>query len=375
MTPAWAQAHHPETLGWLLLGTQNGAGIFRARWNPITGQIGAPELAVPTQRPTFLAFNPQLPALYACNELDGDAGTVSGFGVDRTHATLTPLGTQPTHGGDPTYVSVDRTGKLLFAANYGGGSLAAFPLDAQGKPGPSSGTFACAGNPVCGALGPVHDRQDASHIHCVVVSPDNGFLLACDLGSDAILVFPILPESGAPLGPPMRVAAQPGSGPRHITFHPGGKWFYCIHELACIVDVFTWHVTDGKAEVTPVPDSVVTLAPIHFDPKTTPPDPANTSAEIAVTRDGRHAYTSTRGIDVLAAFSVEETTGKLEILQQIPCGGHGPRFFALDPTERWLLCANQDSNSITVFARDPDTGQLTAHGNQTAPSPICILCL
>ncbi len=384
--PAWAQGarqsqgkvhapSHAGASGWVLLGTQNGAGIYRARWNAVAGELGTPELAVATPRPTFLAFHPTLPAVYACNENEGDAATVSGFALDRAHAKLTPLGTQPTHGNDPTYVSVDRTGKLLFAANYGGGSLAAFPLEAQGKPGPASGTFACAGNAVCGTQGPVHDRQDASHLHCAVPSPDGGFVLACDLGNDSILIFPTHPGDAKPLGDPLRVVAQAGSGPRHLAFHPNGRWLYCIHELTCTVDVFTWSVTDGRAEAKPVDDSIVTLAPIHAQPKEAPPDPANTAAEIALTGDGRFAYTSTRGINVLAAFSIEPSSGKLELLQQIPCGGRNPRFFALDPTERWLLCGNQDSNTITLFARDSTTGQLSPHGSQTAPSPMCIVWL
>ena len=357
---------------WVLLGTQTGAGIYRARWNRETGELSVPELAAPTPRPTFLVLHPQLPTVYACNEHDGDAATVSAFTVDHATATLAPTKVQQTHGNSPCFVSLDQTSELLFAANYGGGSLATFVLDAQGVPAPAVNVFSCATSGMCGTPGPVHDRQDGPHIHCATLSPDNRFVLACDLGDDAILAFPIHSGSAAPIGPPQRIPARLGSGPRHLAFHPNGRWLYCIHELDCTVDQYTWSGAGGAANAQLVSKSVVQLADPHAPINATTP---NTAAEVAISRDGHFLYACTRGIDRLSAFRIDASTGALKPLQQLPCGGQSPRFFALDPTERWLVCTNQNNDRITIFARDRTTGLLAAHGTQTMPSPMCVVWL
>ena len=254
-----------DRASWMLLGTQDGEGVYRARWNAATGEIGAPELAIATPRPSYIALHPRLPVLYACNEREGEAAGVSAFGIERESAVLTPLGRQQqVHGDDPCYVSADRTGKLLFTANYGGGSLSVFPLNNVGIPGAMEDQFRCATGGLCGSLGPQHDRQDAPHLHCATVSPDNRSVLACDLADDAILIFPIDLAGTEPLGKAVRVPARAGSGPRHVAFHPSGRLFYCIHELDCTVDAYTWNGT--AAETKPVPDSVVRLTGPSADP-------------------------------------------------------------------------------------------------------------
>ncbi len=361
----WAQ--EPGHNAWMLLGTQDGEGVYRARWNAATGEIGVPELAIATPRPSYIALHPRLPVLYACNEHEGDAAGVSAFGIQRQNAVLTPLGHQQVHGDDPCYVSADRTGELLFTANYGGGSLSVFPLNNVGMPGAMDEQFACAESKVCGSLGPQHDRQDAPHLHSATVSPDNRFVLACDLADDGILVIPIHPDGREPLGEAVRVAARPGSGPRHVAFHPTGRLFYCIHELDCTVDAYTWNGTAADTKL--VADSVVRLTAPSGDPAK-----PNTGAELTLSRDGRFMYTSTRGNDQLSVLSIDPADhAKLKILQQLPSGGAKPRFIALDPTERWLLSCHQDGSTVTVFARDAQTGRLTPHGLRAVPSPMCIV--
>lgn len=359
-----------STTGWVLLGTQDGEGIYRARWNGATGQLGTPELAAATPKPTFLTLHPRLPVVYCGNEEDVPAAAVSAFALDRTAARLTPLGTQPTHGSSPCYVSVDHTGHLLFAANYGGGSLATFALGANGAPTPAS-VFSCKESGLCGTPGPVHDRQDGPHIHCATLSPDNRFVLACDLGDDAILAFPIHPGSTPAIGPPQRLPARLGSGPRHLVFHPNGRWLYCIHELDCTVDLYTWHSEHDAADAQLVPQAVAHLA----NPSTPGSSTPNTAAEVAVSRDGRFLYACTRGINTLSVLQIDPATGAPRPVQQLPCGGDMPRFFALDPTERFLLCTNQNSNNISLFARDAHTGKLSPHGSQSMPSPMCVVWL
>ncbi len=367
--PLRSQQHAPPS-GWLLLGDNTGQGIYRARWNAAAGEIGPAALAVATPQPTFLTLHPRLPVLYACNEADAPAAAVSAFQVDRSVARLTPVATQGTGGGAPCFASVDRTGSLLFAANYGGGSLAVFPLDSHGKPGPATTVFHCTGTNACGAGGPVKERQSSPHLHCAVLSPDNRFVLACDLGDDAILAFPIQPPTHRPLGTPTRIQTSPGAGPRHLAFHPNGRWLYCINEINCTVSLYLWQRKSNQPILEAVPAATVSILPPNA-----PKSPPGTGGEIAFSHDGRFLYTSTRFSDVLTVLAVDPNHGGLTQIQQIPCNGRTPRFFALDPSERWLVCANQDSDNISVFARESNTGRLTPRGTFPATNPECVLWL
>ena len=362
---AWSQQSAES--GWLLIGTGQ-QGIYRARWNASTGEIGPTELAIVTPQPSYLARHPRLPVVYACNELDAPAAAVSAFGLDRLRAELTAIGTEATRGGAPCYVSVERGGRLLFAANYSGGSLAVFPLDGVGKPRAAAAVFECKGNAACGSGGPVKERQSGPHLHCAVLSPEGRFVLACDLGDDAILVFPIEAVPADPLGKVVRIATAAGAGPRHLAFHPNGKWLYCINEVNCTVSLYRWLPRGNQAAAEAVPAATVSVRPKDGVG-------SSTAAEVVISSDGRFLYASTRFSDVLTVFSIAPDHGGLTQVQQLPCGGKTPRFFGVDPTERWLLCANQDSGTISVFGRDSRTGLLTLRSTHTAPNPQCVLFL
>ncbi len=171
------------------------------------------------------------------------------------------------------------------------------------------------------------------------------------------------------MGQPKAIRTLAGAGPRHVAFHPNGKWLYCIDELDCKVVPYRWDPT-GDSLAVPVEGGAVSILP----PQATGA-PTSTGAEIALTRDGRFAYASTRFTDVLTVFRVEAATGKLTQTQQLPCGGKTPRFFALDPTEGWLVCGNQDSDTLSVFARDAQDGHLTPRGTYPATNPQCVLWL
>ncbi len=335
---------------WVLLGTDKGKGIYRAAWNAQTGELGAAELAVETEHPTFLARHPHRRVLYVANE--AKQGMISSFRVDALHGRLTPMQKLPARGSGPCYVSVDHRGNNAFLANYNSGSVTAFGLSPNGSLLGVSATFDCAGSAACGPLGPNKSRQDAPHMHCAAVSPNNRFLVACDLGDDAIQVFPL----GSLLSNPVRVAARAGSGPRHVAFHPNGHWLYCIHELDCTIDLydcaidlFDW----GYSKMTLRADSVVsTLAKGATLP-------GNTACEIFVSDDGRFVYANTRGENSLVVYRVDAKTGLLTEQQRVHSGGEVTRHIAFDPSRRWLLCSNQGSSTVTVFAHDAKTGQLS----------------
>lgn len=363
----WSQPQPSGEARWLLIGTGQ-KGIYRARWNAITGEIGPAELAIATPQPSFLARHPHLPVLYACNELDAPAAAVTAFTLDPLRALLTPLNSQPTHGSAPCFVSLDRSARLLFAANYNGGSLSVFPLDNAGKPHPAATVFTCKGNTACGNGGPMKDRQSAPHLHCATLSPEGRFVLACDLGDDAIMAFPIEAQPTDPLGVPVRIATAAGAGPRHLAFHPNGQWLYCINEIDCTVTLYHWLPHGNQAAAEVVPEATVSIRPANSAGKQ-----ASTAAEIAISSDGRFLYTSTRFSDVLTVFFIAPSHGGLTLVQQLSCGGKTPRFFGLDPKQQWLLCANQDNDTITVFSRDPQSGRLTPKSTHAAPNPQCIV--
>jgi len=204
-----------------------------------------------------------------------------------------------------------------------------------------------------GHRGPNSARQDVPHPHSVHLSPDNRFLLVSDLGSDEISIFQV--ENGGKLGPPALFSnGRPGSGPRHIVFHPNGRWVYSINELDSTIDRFLWTSTSSRSApqglLINTGEVIKTIAPGF-------PVAKNTAAELAVSSDGNFLYASNRGEDTLVVYAIADE-GPLTLLQRIPCGGRTPRQFALDPTGRWLLCGNQDSATVTVFRRDGGTGKL-----------------
>jgi 6-phosphogluconolactonase len=337
---------------WILLGTGTDKGIFRATWNPTTGELTNIEQAAPAGHPSYLALHPTLPIVYAVNEIPHGDGILSSYRLDPTNATLTPLDALTTRGNGPCFVSVDQTGRAAFVANYGGGSFAAFSLGRNGSLQNAAAVFNCDGNTACGALGPNHDRQDKAHMHCATVSPDNRFVLACNLGEDAIEIFPIHPRAASSVEAPTRVAARAGSGPRHLAFHPNGRWLYCIHELDCTIDLYDWNVSNGQPAPILRKDSVLsTLAkPSNL--------PGSTACELVISPDGRFAYGNTRGENSFVVYRIHPTSGLLTEQQRIS-SGNNTRYFTFDPSRRWLLCANQGASTITVFAHEPATARLT----------------
>jgi len=349
----------------VLLGTDKGQGIYRAAWNAVTGALGPVQLAVEAARPDFFAKHPTLPVVYSVNSVAGAGAGVSSFDVDVSSGGVTLLNEVASQGDGPCYVSVDQTGTMAFVANYAGGSFAAFQLGPTGRLGQAIGVFKYS-QPT---HGPVADRQEAAHIHCAVVAPGNGYVLACDLGDDVILIFPIGPGRGDYVRVPLRVQARAGSGPRHVAFHPNGRWVYCIHEIDCTIDLYDWSV-EGNAPVMKLRDgSVVSTLANGASTK------GNTACEIVISDDGRFLYSCTRGTDTVAVWKIDAATGLLTEMQRLSCGGKTPRYIALDPSRRWLVSCNQGvPGNVTVFSRDAAAGRLgTRPKTFAAPTPMFAL--
>jgi 6-phosphogluconolactonase len=331
-------------------------GIYRFTLDLESGKLGGGELAAEAKNPSFLAVHPSGDFLYAANELDGSGG-VSAFAINED-GTLKLLNQQSSKGAGACHVWVDGAGKNVLVANYGGGNIAALPIADDGSVREATGFVQHAGS----SVNP--NRQKEPHAHSVYTDGDDRFVYACDLGTDKVYVYKFDPEKGTltPNDPPAGDLA-PGSGPRHLAFHPAGGYAYVINEMLNTITVFKHDAEKGTLE----PIQNVDTLPDDFEGP-------STTAEIFVHPSGRFLYGSNRGHDSIAVYVINEQTGKLNMVDITPTGGKSPRNFAIDPTGMWLIAANQQSNDIFVFKIDPATGKLTETG-QTAKvgAPVCVV--
>jgi 6-phosphogluconolactonase len=349
----------------LLIGTQtetgSSKGIYAGDWDPGTGEIRDVVLAAESDNPTFLALSPDGKYLYAANEISSFAGrpsgAVSGFAVEATARKLRLINQVAAMGMGTCYVSVDHAGRAAFCANYTGGSASSFYLSPDGQISDAVSHFQYEGH------GPNPDRQEKPHAHRVTPSPDDRYLLVNDLGLDCIHIYH-LNDANARLTPnnPPQWTAKPGSGPRALRFHPNGRVAYCVCEMASTVDVLDWDAQQGTLRQI----QTVSLIPDDYRGPTR-------GCDIVLDRKARFAYAANRDYDCLVSFSVAKD-GKLALMGRSSCGGKIPRHLTLDPTERWLLVANQDSDNIAVFARDEETGKLAETGKSFSQSkPQCLV--
>jgi 6-phosphogluconolactonase len=336
-------------------------GIYAYRFDPEKGQLTSIGVAAETIDPSFLAVHPNGKYLYAVNEIanfnGGTSGAVSAFAIDAKTGALKFLNQVPTRGAGPCHVSLDREGAFVLVANYDSGSIASFPVHDDGSLGTTSGFVQHSGS------GPNKERQEGPHAHWIGTSPDNRFALAVDLGLDQVIVYGFDPIKG--VFTPMLsgfAKVKPGAGPRHLAFHPNGKFAYVLSEMESSVTVFSYQPKTGGLTSL---QTISALPKDYSGPKE--------AAEIAVHASGKFLYTSNRGHDSIAVFAIDEKKGTLKSLGQVLTGGKMPRHFAIDPTGAYLLAENQESNNMVVFHIDPATGSLTPTGQTIeVPSPVCI---
>lgn len=339
----------------------NSKGIYAYRFDSEKGQLTSIGVAAETTDPSFLAVHPNGKYLYAVNEIGnfngGTSGAVSAFAIDSKTGALKFLNQVPTRGAGPCYVSLDKNGEFVLVANYDSGSIASFPVQSDGSLGTTSGFVQHSGS------GPDKERQEGPHAHWIGTSPDNRFALAVDLGLDQVIVYGF--DSSKGIFTPMLsgfAKVKPGAGPRHLAFHPDGKFAYVLSEVESSVTVFSYQAKTG---------GLTSLQTISALPKDF--SGHKEAAEIAVHPSGKFLYTSNRGHDSIAVFAIDEKKGTLKSLGQVLTGGKTPRHFAIDPTGAYLLAENQESNNIVVFHIDPATGSLTPTGQTIeVPSPVCI---
>jgi 6-phosphogluconolactonase len=335
-------------------------GIYTYEFDADTGRLTPKGLAAETPNPSWVAVHPGGKYLYAANEA-GKASTVSAFAVDVKSGKLTLLNQMPSLGEDPCYLSFDKTGKYVLVANYSSGTIAVFPILAEGRLGEHTAMVKDAG-----ATGPNKKHQEGPHAHWIETSPDNRFVLVADLGLDEVLVYKLDATSGT-LTPnePAFARLKAGSGPRHAVFYPNGKFVFAVSELSSTATSFAYDVKKGTLKET----GTASTLPPGFSGR-------NDVAETAVHPNGKFLYVSNRGNDSIAILSIHPGNRTLAPAGGIPTGGKEPRHFAIDPSGKYLLAENQFSNNIVVFKIDPATGGLTPTGQVVeVPSPVDIAFL
>jgi len=347
-------------VGTYTAGTES-KGIYRFVLDLASGKLTPAGEPAATPNPSFLAFHPSGRFLYAVSETSdfegAKAGAVSAFAIDAKTGALSPLNQQSSKGSGPCHLSLDKDGKNVLVANYGGGSVAVLPVQADGRLKPSSTFLQHLGSSVNPR------RQSGPHVHSVNIDPTNRFALVADLGLDKVFVYRFEAGPGE-LMPhdPQSFNTAPGAGPRHLAFRPGGAHAYVINEMASTVTALRWDAANGELEEI---QTLSTLPPGFVGD--------NSTAEVVVSPDGRFLYGSNRGHDSLAIFAIDPSSGRLTPVGHQPTLGKTPRNFAIDPSGQYLLAANQNSDTLVVFKVDRASGRLTPVGTPlSVPRPVCV---
>ncbi len=350
---------------WVYFGTsatdQAHRGLYVASLNQATGVLTPALRASDKSNSVFVAFSPDKKHLYSLAEVSGKGGhkseAIETYAVNPATGQLSIVGERVVDGSEACHISVDPSGKCVLTANYGGPYVEVFPILPDSTVGPRSCVVQHSGS------GPDHSRQLSAHPHSINVDPSGRFAIVADLGLDKVFVYALDAQMGtlSPNDPPFARVA-PGAGPRHFAFHPDGKHAFVINEMAATVTAFTW---DGaKGVLSPYQ----TLPILRSDYRGS----TNTAAEVVVSKDGRFVYGSNRGDDSLVVLRFDAPTGALSFVQRMGDGVKVPRNYAIDPSGKWLVCANLTANTATVYRIDADTGSLALTGTVAVPEPLCV---
>lgn len=326
--------------------------LAEGRFTPVTRNDGV-------DNPFFIAISPDqrfLYSIHAKNFGSPEEEQVAAYALDKPTGSLRLLNRQSSRGSASCFLEVDATGKTVLVANYTTGNVAALPVQEDGSLGPAASFFQHAGS------GPNPSRQKGPYAHSFIVSPDNRYAFAADLGIDQVLGYRLQASTAKleRLDPPSS-STPPGSGPRHLAFHPNGRWLYAINELANTVTRFDYAAATGNL----TPQATVSTLPEGYSGTTH-------TADVKITPDGRFLYGTNRGHDSVAIFAIGADGGLTRVGIE-PSLGKGPQNLAITADGRWLLCANMPGNNVVVFQIDATTGKLAPHGQPIEiASPSCI---
>jgi 6-phosphogluconolactonase len=338
-------AHRPE-------------GIFVYELDAAAGKMTFLEAVAGVKNPAFLTISPDRRFLFAvCEIFGGEPSSVNAYAVDPATGGLALLNRQPIYDAAPCYISLDRAGKWALVANYTGGSTLVYPIRDDGQLGEAATKIQHTG------VGVHPERQEAPHVHCVVLDPSERYALVVDLGLDRVFSYAFDHTAGKlSLHNSAAIMTAPGAGPRHVTFHPKRRLLYVINELASTLSTYAFdaeHATFSHTQtVSTLPDGFTRI---------------NYPAQLQVASSGRFLYASNRGHDSIAVYAIDPPSGHLSPIEFVSAGGQWPRHFTLDTTGGYLLVGNEHSGTVVVFRVDPASGRLTPTGEVIAvPAPMVI---
>jgi len=354
VTPPPAERKYRVYIGTYTSGASEGIYLFEL--DRVSGALEPKGLAAKTANPSFLALGPGNRRLYAVGELDANGG-VSAFAVDAATGKLELLNRQPSGGRGPCHLCVDPSGRHVLVANYSSGSAAVLPIASDGSLAEPRSVVQHEGS------GPDPKRQQGPHAHSVHLDAAGRFAFVADLGLDRIFIYRFDASKGT-LGPhdPPSAHVAPAAGPRHLAFHPSGRYVYVNNEMGCTVTAFKYDAERGTLSELQV---IGTLPEDWREP--------NTTAEILVHPSGKFLYCSNRGHDSIAIFTIDPTTGRLTAAGHQSTSGATPRNFGIDPAGQWLIAANQKSDTLQVFRIASESGRLEPAGSPVpVPTPVCV---
>jgi len=326
-------------------------GIYLFLLDTDKGKLSQVRLAAKLDNPTYLAISRNNKSLYSVVK-KGESGGVAAFSIKKAGGDLKVLGDQLTTGTPPCHVSVDKNNRRVLSANYHKGTVELYPVQGARGIGPATSVVQHEGS------GPNRDRQEAPHAHFAGFSPDEKYVLTVDLGTDQLTTYKI--EKGS-LNEAAVFTFRPGSGPRHLVFHPTKPYAYVMTEISSEVVALHYNAANGHFDFL----QAVSAIPEDFREN-------SQGSAIQVTSDGRFVYAANRGHNSIAVFRVEET-GTLAFVQHVPTEGDWPRDFTLDPTETFLIAANQNSGNLVLYLRNPSSGRLTLlQADIAVPDPVCV---
>ena len=336
-----------------------GKGVYAVRFDAKTGKVDPVGMVGAVVNPSFLTTDREYRYLYAVSEVEGDAeGSVASFSIDRSNGSLKALNTRPSGGKSPCHLAVDHTGKTLVVANYVTGGVSSYPIEKDGSLGPMASLMTAKGTSVN------KERQEGPHAHETVITADNQRVYVPDLGLDHIRIYRLDAATSklTPNDPPFG-QVEPGRGPRHMAFSHDEKYVYVLNEIQPFVTVFQHDAATGALHRIQSAETI----PHDFSEE-------NSGAEIRLGRSGKYIYTSNRGHDSIQVFAIDPGNGTIRRIQIISIGGKTPRGFAIDPTGQFLFAGNQDSNQVTIFKVNRESGELSATGQKfEAPKPVDVL--
>lgn len=328
-------------------------GIYTFTLDTQQSKITNVKVAAHLSNPTYLNISQDNQYLYSVTK-EGEAGGIAAFSINNQSADLTFINSQVLDGAPPCHVSLDRKNQFVFSTNYHKGSVESYLISQEnGSINPPASIIKHEGS------GP-DPRQEKPHTHFAGTTPDEKYLVVVELGSDQLITYTIAKDGK--LTELSRLAVNPGSGPRHLVFHPNKKFAYVMTEFSSEVIVLRFNAEEGSfTEV-----QATTTLPEDFKEN-------NQGSAIHISSDGRFVYAGNRGHNSIAVFNVNVETGELHFVEHTSTEGEWPRDFALDPTEKFVVASNQESSSLVLYARDMETGKLTLlQSDISVPDPVCI---